>query len=239
MAIGRTGLAIVFLACAMAPSAAGEVLITVDKAAQNMSVAVNGEVRHTWPVSTGKAGYHTPNGSFTAFRMAKEHFYREWDDAPMPHSIFFTQRGHAIHGSFETRRLGTPASHGCVRLAPENAETLFNLVKAEGLSRTKVVVTGSEPAVVAARHTQDGERIRRTAATQQRQASARRKATDRASAVARRRSRDQVREAAIRREARRQLAAAGAAPRLVRIQPAFGQAVMPAGDYWGGWWGGW
>ena len=43
----------------------------------------------------------------------------------MPFSIFFTQKGHAIHGSNETKRLGTPASHGCVRLLPANAESYF------------------------------------------------------------------------------------------------------------------
>ena len=64
----------------------------------------------------------------------------------MPHSIFFTKAGHAIHGSFEVKRLGTPASHGCVRLAPQNAAKLFALVKAEGLGNTKVVLSGTEPA---------------------------------------------------------------------------------------------
>jgi lipoprotein-anchoring transpeptidase ErfK/SrfK len=65
--------------------------------------------------------------------MEKEHYSKEWDDAPMPYSIFFTDAGHAIHGSHAVSRLGRPASHGCVRLAPANARTLFDLVKAEGL----------------------------------------------------------------------------------------------------------
>lgn len=128
-------------------SAAAEaaVLINVDKSAQQMTVSVDGAERYTWPVSTGRSGYSTPSGNFTAFRMEEDHRSKEWDDAPMPHSIFFTQEGHAIHGSLETRKLGTPASHGCVRISPANATTLFNLVKAEGLLKTKVVITGSEP----------------------------------------------------------------------------------------------
>ena len=126
-----------------------DIVITIDKSAQTMSVAVNGEERHSWPISTGRPGYSTPTGSFTAFRMAKEYYSKQWDDSPMPHSIFFTQRGHAIHGSLRTRRLGHPASHGCVRLAPANAETLFNLVKADGLSTTKVVITGEDKAIPA------------------------------------------------------------------------------------------
>jgi hypothetical protein len=96
-------------------------------------------------VSTGKRGYDTPVGDFKPFRMEKDHFSREWDDAPMPHSIFFTQEGHAIHGSFDVKRLGSPASHGCVRLSPQHAATLFALVKQEKMANTRVVLTGVIP----------------------------------------------------------------------------------------------
>ena len=121
---------------------ATRVLITVDKAAQRMRVTVDGKLRHSWPVSTGRAEFETPAGNFRPLRLAKEHYSREWDDAPMPHSIFFTDRGHAIHGSNATRQLGRRASHGCVRLAPSKAATLFKLVQSEGPSATKVTVTG-------------------------------------------------------------------------------------------------
>ena len=130
------------LACTTADAA---ITITVDKTSQRMTVAQDGRALYTWPVSTGKRGYATPSGDFHAFRMEKDHFSREWDEAPMPHSIFFTKKGHAIHGSLETRRLGTPASHGCVRLAPEHAATLFRLVQADGILNTKVVIASGEP----------------------------------------------------------------------------------------------
>jgi hypothetical protein len=78
-------------------------------------------------VSTGTKGYATPSGAFRPFRLEEEHYSREWDDAPMPHSIFFTAASHAIHGTNAVRRLGSPASHGCVRLAPANAAKLFDL----------------------------------------------------------------------------------------------------------------
>jgi hypothetical protein len=129
----------------VAPVAAAEVLVLVNKTTQRMTVSVDGAERYSWPVSTGLADYATPTGSFTPSRLAKEHFSREWDNAPMPNSIFFTDAGHAIHGSLAVRRLGTPASHGCVRLAPRNAETLFNLVMAEGLGNTRIEVTGFDP----------------------------------------------------------------------------------------------
>src|SRR5262245_48348137 len=124
------------------------VLIIIDKTAQSMTVEVDGTPRHQWPISSGRRGYATPRGTYPPFRMEEDHYSREWDDAPMPHSIFFTRIGHAIHGTLEVKRLGTAASHGCVRLEPANAATLFALVRSEGLAKSKVVVTGVEPATV-------------------------------------------------------------------------------------------
>ena len=100
------------------------VTVTIDKSAQQMTVEQDARALYRWPVSTGKPGYDTPNGRFKAFRMERDHFSKEWDDAPMPFSIFFTQKGHAIHGYLDTKNIGRPASHGCVRLTPANAEKL-------------------------------------------------------------------------------------------------------------------
>jgi lipoprotein-anchoring transpeptidase ErfK/SrfK len=72
--------------------------------------------------------------------MEPDHFSTEWDNAPMPHSIFFTYQGHAIHGSPYTRRLGRAASHGCVRLAPRDAVVLYSLVGQMGMAQTKIVI---------------------------------------------------------------------------------------------------
>jgi hypothetical protein len=134
---------------AVASSTSAALVIKIDKSAQRLTVSRDGQTLHTWPVSTGKTGYATPSGNFTTFRMEAVHFSKEWDDAPMPHSVFFTEQGHAIHGSYEIRRLGLPVSHGCVRLAPANATKLFALVKREGLSATRVVLTGSEQVALA------------------------------------------------------------------------------------------
>src|SRR5207302_7274748 len=114
-------------------AAQANVAITVDKNAQMMTVAVDGVERYRWPVSTGIPSRETPNGNFRAFRMEEDHFSKEFDDAPMPHSIFFTKAGHAIHGTDSVNRLGTPASHGCVRLSRANASTLYALVEKEGV----------------------------------------------------------------------------------------------------------
>ena len=131
-------------ALASAPARA-DILIRVDKAAQIMTVDVDGAQMYAWPVSTGQSGYDTPAGEFKPFRMERDHFSREWDDAPMPHSIFFTQEGHAIHGSYHVKNLGRPASHGCVRLEPKNAAILFALVRKEKMANTRIALVGDIP----------------------------------------------------------------------------------------------
>jgi L,D-transpeptidase catalytic domain len=130
-------------------AAQAKVAITVDKDNQQMTVAVDGVERYRWPVSSGIPSYETPNGSFRAFRMEEDHYSKEFDDAPMPHSIFFTKIGHAIHGTDSVNRLGSPASHGCVRLSRENASKLWDLVKQEGVLNTTVTLTGSSQVALA------------------------------------------------------------------------------------------
>ncbi|MFO1123426.1 MAG: L,D-transpeptidase [Hyphomicrobiales bacterium] len=117
-------------------------VITINKVSQKMTVTLDGETKYKWPVSTGAPGYDTPSGTFRPFRMEKEHFSKEWDDAPMPYSIFFTPQGHAVHGSYHVKSLGRRASHGCVRLHPDNAAKLFALVKSTGMSNTAVIIKG-------------------------------------------------------------------------------------------------
>ena len=138
-------LIIALAAMAFVAPARANVMIIIDKSAQKMTVTVDGEHRYTWPVSTGRPGYDTPSGEFQPFRMERDHFSREWDDAPMPNSVFFTKIGHAIHGTFEAKNLGRPVSHGCVRLSTENAAALFALVKEEGVFNTRVRLVGNTP----------------------------------------------------------------------------------------------
>ena len=138
-------LAALFCLFAALPAHA-RLLIEIDKSSQQMTVSQDGVRIHVWPVSTGLRRYDTPSGSYTPFRLEKDHFSREWDDAPMPHSVFFTQKGHAIHGTDHVRNLGRPASHGCVRLERRNAAMLFGLVKREGMANVRVVLSGEVPA---------------------------------------------------------------------------------------------
>ena len=128
-----------------AKKAGSALLININKAKQKMTVILDGIQKYDWPVSTGRAGYSTPSGTYTATSMDEIWYSKEWDNSPMPHSIFFMKDGHAIHGSYEVKNLGKAVSHGCVRISPENATTLYALVKANGLENTQVVLTGVTP----------------------------------------------------------------------------------------------
>jgi lipoprotein-anchoring transpeptidase ErfK/SrfK len=136
----RLVIAIVAAWLAGLAAAQAGVVVTVDKSAQRLTVAVDGFTRYQWPVSTARWGYRTPNGSYRPQRLARQWFSRKYDWSPMPFSIFFNG-GYAIHGSYEVRRLGSPASHGCIRLHPDNAAVLFSLVQAN-VRDTRIVVIG-------------------------------------------------------------------------------------------------
>lgn len=109
----------------------GRVLAKVDLSQQRMKVYRGGKLLYNWPVSTGRAGYRTPTGTWRIHRMHKRYYSRKYDNAPMPYAMFY-YRGFAVHGTSSIKRLGRPASHGCVRLHPSNAATLFSLVKRNG-----------------------------------------------------------------------------------------------------------
>lgn len=115
-----------------------KVEIVIDKKTQRMTVFVGGEKRHEWVVSTGRAGYVTPSGTFRPSSMHKMAISVKYGNTPMPHTIFFTRVGHAIHATTALKQLGRPASHGCIRLAPENAKLLYQLVGQMGLANTTI-----------------------------------------------------------------------------------------------------
>lgn len=124
----------------MSPTAPREVEAHIDLSTQTMEVWVDGWRRYTWPISSARKGYRTPTGSFRPYRMHRRYFSRKYDNAPMPFAIFFNG-GYAVHGTSDLRRLGRPASHGCVRLHPQNAATFFALVSDVGRVNTKIVIT--------------------------------------------------------------------------------------------------
>jgi lipoprotein-anchoring transpeptidase ErfK/SrfK len=137
------GAALAVLTCAQGGQA--DLLVEIDKTAQRMTVTIDGHQVYRWTVATGGIDYDTPNGVFKPFRMDIDHHSDEWDNAPMPYSIFFTEMGNAIHGTYEQRSLGHAVSHGCVRLSLGNAATLWGLVKRQKMAKTTVVITGDVP----------------------------------------------------------------------------------------------
>jgi len=137
-------LAAAALASLIASAAGANVLIQVDKYSQQMTVSVDGAPRYHFTVSTGRAGYGTPSGTYHPERLERTWFSKEYYNSPMPHSIFF-RGGFAIHGSYEINQLGGPASHGCIRLHPDNAATLYALVQQQGMEATTIVVSGQNP----------------------------------------------------------------------------------------------
>ncbi|MEA2985752.1 MAG: hypothetical protein QOD94_2006, partial [Alphaproteobacteria bacterium] len=108
--------------------AAADILVNISKTAQRMSVLVDGTARYNWMVSTGAKHYTTPSGVYKPQWLARKWRSKQYANAPMPHSIFF-DKGYAIHGTTELARLGKTASHGCVRLHPDNAAKLYSLVQ--------------------------------------------------------------------------------------------------------------
>jgi lipoprotein-anchoring transpeptidase ErfK/SrfK len=106
---------------------------------QSMTLFHRGRIVGQWPVSTARNGKETPTGVWTAKWLARHHQSRMYDNAPMPYSVFY-DGDYAVHGTYQTRRLGRPASAGCVRLDPRHAAVLFNLVAKEGLNNTLIVI---------------------------------------------------------------------------------------------------
>ncbi|MBB4569699.1 L,D-transpeptidase [Rhizobium leucaenae] len=119
---------------------AGTVLANVDVRSQTMTVSEDGVFKYRWKVSTARRGYVTPTGSYTATWLSRDHRSKKYDNAPMPYAVFFNG-GYAVHGTYELRHLGQPASHGCVRLEPRNAATFFSMASQVGLRNTRIIIS--------------------------------------------------------------------------------------------------
>lgn len=131
------------------PPPAPTLVAEIDLTRQRMMVSEGGRIKYSWPISSGRAGYLTPTGSFRPSWMAKMWYSKQYDDAPMPHAVFFN-KGIAVHGTHATGLLGRPASHGCVRLSPSNAATFYALVNRHTKARTRIKVTGKTPTTAVA-----------------------------------------------------------------------------------------
>ena len=132
-------LAFVFAALTGLSSAQAGVNVRIDIAAQRMTVTTSDGEVHNWAISSGRKGFRSPNGVYRPTRLERSWYSRKYGGA-MPHSVFF-RGGYAIHGTYYVKQLGKPASHGCIRLHPQNAERLYSLVKKYGLGNTRITIT--------------------------------------------------------------------------------------------------
>ncbi len=121
------------------PASAAPLEARVDLSQQKMRVYQNGRLKYVWPISSGRKGYGTPTGNYSPKRLAKMHYSKKYHNSPMPHSIFF-RGGYAIHGTGAVKRLGRRASHGCIRLHPKNAATLYSMVRRNGAGNTRIKI---------------------------------------------------------------------------------------------------
>jgi hypothetical protein len=119
--------------------AQADVLVNVSKSQQRAAVMIDGIEAYRWPVSTGVRGHDTPAGKFRPVRLERHWYSRQYEMTPMPYAVFF-HRGYAVHGTMEAYNLGHAASHGCVRLRPDNAAILYSLIRRQGISNAKIVV---------------------------------------------------------------------------------------------------
>lgn len=134
-----TALGAAFISLSVSGASAASLIARVDVAAQKMTVSQYGKVIHEWPVSTARAGFSTPRGDFRPYRVHEMWHSRTYDNAPMPFAVFY-DRGWAVHGTTAVSRLGSPASHGCVRLETSNAEIFYTLVRQVGPGNTRIIV---------------------------------------------------------------------------------------------------
>jgi len=125
-----------------APDPQITLVLKADLGAQQLTILEGDTVVRVWPISSGIDGYPTPIGTFQPKSANRMWYSRQYNWTPMPYAVFFS-RGVAFHGTDATSRLGTSASHGCIRLATSNAAELFDLVHKHGFERTSIIVFGT------------------------------------------------------------------------------------------------
>jgi lipoprotein-anchoring transpeptidase ErfK/SrfK len=115
---------------------------------QTITLYENGAITHVWLMSSGKRGYTTPhmdrNPNGRVYDKYTSTIYPDGDYqglGNMPYAVFVTG-GYAIHGTTKGNwpYLGTPVSHGCMRLHPNDAFIFNRLVRKLGIGSVWVTV---------------------------------------------------------------------------------------------------
>ena len=120
----------------------------ISKSKQILYLYIEGELKDSFKVSTGVKKFTTPDMNrkpsgpvFTRYTSHKFPGGNYMGLGNMPYAVFISG-GYAIHGTTPGNfsKLGTIASHGCIRMHPDNARVFYELVKLFSLSNTWVTV---------------------------------------------------------------------------------------------------
>lgn len=120
----------------------------VDKDAQIVYIYIDGALTYSWKTSTGRVDYTTPDmDTHPNGRIYDRYTSTKYPDGDynglgnMPFAVFI-RGAYAIHGTTRGNwsKLGSPASHGCIRLHPDNGQIFNQLVKRNGISNVWVTV---------------------------------------------------------------------------------------------------
>ena len=117
---------------------AASLVAKVDLSSQRMQVFVEGKKKYSWSIASGKRGWRTPTGAYTPITSYRSKYVKRWN-MTLPYAVVLKSSGIAIHGS--NGPMGSPRSHGCIRLNVGNAAKFYKLVGRHGLWGTKVIVT--------------------------------------------------------------------------------------------------
>jgi lipoprotein-anchoring transpeptidase ErfK/SrfK len=132
--------ALIALSAISSTAARAAVLAHIVLSEQRLHLYVDGEKKDVWKISSGLRPGWTNTGTFRPQFLSRHHRSRIFRGAPMPYAVFY-DRDWAIHGTTAVKRLGQPASHGCVRLHPKDAAVFFDLVRKYGKQNTVVWIT--------------------------------------------------------------------------------------------------
>jgi lipoprotein-anchoring transpeptidase ErfK/SrfK len=95
-----------------------------------MLVYRNGKLLHRWPISSGRPGDDTPNGSYLTIEKANPVLMKGPGYAiNVPWSVRFTWTGDYLHDAYWSvgQQGFTNVSHGCVNMPPADAEAYYKM----------------------------------------------------------------------------------------------------------------
>ena len=125
-------LAVAAIAAPVTGSAKPQKTIVVSISHQMLWAQKGDQVVLSSYVSTGRAGFDTPVGSFAVLSKLPSQTMAgviggEYYNVPdVPDVMYFTNEGHALHGTYWHNSFGTPMSHGCVNLPMDVAAWLYD-----------------------------------------------------------------------------------------------------------------